>query len=320
MATTDTAAGSADRPADASVPADRSARPTSVPVKSTSTARRGTFSGSREGRAAGSRAAVNVVLLVISVLYVVPLLWMLLASVNSHASFKLSVGTPTFDNFDRVLNWDTTYLPMVNGLLLSGGGTLICVVCSILAAYPLSRYRSRLRRPFLYTILFATGLPITAVMIPVYSMFVQVNLIDSMLGTTLFLAASALPFGIWLMKNFMDGVPIVLEEAARIDGAGTMTVLWRVILPLMGPGVTVVTIFTFIGMWGNFFVPFILLLDPAKLPASVSVFNFLSAHDQTQYGQLSAFSIIYSIPVVMLYLLLARKLGGGFALGGAVKG
>jgi multiple sugar transport system permease protein len=157
-------------------------------------------------------------------------------------------------------------------------------------------------------------------MIPVYSMFVQVNLIDSMLGTTLFLAASALPFGIWLMKNFMDGVPIVLEEAARIDGAGTMTVLWRVILPLMGPGVTVVTIFTFIGMWGNFFVPFILLLDPAKLPASVSVFNFLSAHDQTQYGQLSAFSIIYSVPVVMLYLLLARRLGGGFALGGAVKG
>ena len=194
------------------------------------------------------------------------------------------------------------------------------VVASILCAYPLSRYRSRVRRPFLYTILFSTGLPITAVMIPVYSMFVQLNLIDSMPGTTLFLAASALPFGIWLMKNFMDGVPIVLEEAARIDGANTMQVLWRVVLPLMRPGVMVVTIFTFIGMWGNFFVPFILLLSPEKLPASVSVFTFLSAHDQTQYGQLSAFSLLYSMPVVLLYLLLARKLGGGFALGGALKG
>ncbi|MEV7424231.1 MULTISPECIES: carbohydrate ABC transporter permease [unclassified Streptomyces] len=277
--------------------------------------------GARSGRARTSRIGVNIALLLISVVYVVPLLWMLLASVNAHASFRLSLPDPfTLDNFGKILNVDTTYRPMLNGLILCGGATFLTVALSILAAYPLSRYRSKLRKPFLYTILFSTGLPITAVMIPVYSMFVQVNLIDSMAGTTLFLAASSLPFGIWLMKNFMDGVPIVLEEAARIDGAGSMQVLWRVVLPLMWPGVIVVTIFTFIGMWGNFFVPFILLLDPEKLPASVSVFNFLSAHDQTQYGQLSAFSIIYSIPVVLLYLLLARKLGGGFALGGALKG
>jgi multiple sugar transport system permease protein len=275
---------------------------------------------SRQRRARTGRVWVNTVLLVFSVAYLVPLLWMLLASVNAHASFELSVPSPTFDNFHRVLNYDTTYRPMLNGLLLCGGGTLVCVVCSVLAAYPLSRFRTRLRRPFLYTILFSTGLPITAVMIPVYSMFVQVNLIDSMPGTTLFMASAALPFGIWLMKNFMDGVPVVLEEAARIDGANSMQVLWRIVLPLMRPGVIVVTIFTFIGMWGNFFVPFILLLSPEKLPASVNVFTFLSAHDQTQYGQLSAFSIVYSVPVVMLYLVLARRLGGGFALGGALKG
>lgn len=275
---------------------------------------------SRSSRARAGRIGVNTALLVFSAAYLVPLVWMVLASVNSHASFRLSAPSPTFDNFHRVLNADTTYRPMLNGLLLCGGGTLLCVVCSVLAAYPLSRFRSRLRRPFLYTILFTTGLPITAVMIPVYSMFVQVDLIDSMPGTTLFLAASALPFGIWLMKSFMDGVPLVLEEAARIDGAGSMQVLWRIVLPLMRPGVIVVTIFTFIGMWGNFFVPFILLLSPEKLPASVSVFTFLSAHDQTQYGQLSAFSILYSLPVVMLYLVLARRLGGGFALGGALKG
>jgi multiple sugar transport system permease protein len=276
--------------------------------------------GRSRRRVATGRIVVNGSLLLFSALYLVPLVWMLLASVNAHGSFKLTVPSPTGANFRQILNTDTTYRPMLNGLLMCGGGTLLCVVCSVLAAYPLSRFRSRLRRPFLYTILFSTGLPITAVMIPVYSMFVQVNLIDSMPGTTLFLAAAALPFGIWLMKNFMDGVPLVLEEAARIDGANAMQVLWRIVLPLMWPGVIVVTIFTFIGMWGNFFVPFILLLSPEKLPASVSVFTFLSAHDQTQYGQLSAFSIIYSIPVVMLYLVLARRLGGGFALGGALKG
>ncbi|MFM9441411.1 carbohydrate ABC transporter permease [Streptomyces acidiscabies] len=275
----------------------------------------------RKRRLKPGKLTVNLVLVAVSVLYVLPLLWMALASVSDLNTFQLKLpGSLTLDNFDAVLNVDTTFRPMLNSLLLCGFGTAITVAASILCAYPLSRYRSRVRRPFLYTILFSTGLPITAVMIPVYSMFVQVDLIDSMPGTTLFLAASSLPFGIWLMKNFMDGVPIVLEEAARIDGANTMQVLWRVVLPLMRPGVVVVTIFTFIGMWGNFFVPFILLLSPEKLPASVSVFTFLSAHDQTQYGQLSAFSIIYSLPVVMLYLLLARKLGGGFALGGALKG
>jgi multiple sugar transport system permease protein len=276
---------------------------------------------SRRRRSLPGRIAVNAVLLAVSLTYVLPLLWMLLASVSDTNSFRLTWPSAlTLGNFDAILNVDTTYRPLLNSLLLCGFATAVTVVVSVLAAYPLSRYRSRLRRPFLYTVLFSTGLPITAVMIPVYSMFVQVNLIDSMPGTTLFLAASALPFGIWLMKSFMDGVPIVLEEAARIDGANTLQVLWRVILPLMRSGVTVVTIFTFIGMWGNFFVPFILLLSPEKLPASVSVFTFLSAHDQTQYGQLSAFSILYSLPVVMLYLLLARKLGGGFALGGALKG
>ncbi|MFI6931904.1 carbohydrate ABC transporter permease [Streptomyces sp. NPDC050287] len=280
-----------------------------------------TAPGPARRRPRRGRVAVNAVLLAVSVLYVLPLLWMVLASVSDTNSFRLTLPSSlTLDNFDAVLDVDTTYRPMLNSLLLCGFGTAVTVVVSVLAAYPLSRYRSRVRRPFLYAILFSTGLPITAVMIPVYSMFVQVDLIDSMPGTTLFLAASALPFGIWLMKNFMDGVPVVLEEAARIDGANTMQVLWRVVLPLMRPGVVVVTIFTFIGMWGNFFVPFILLLSPEKLPASVSVFTFLSAHDQTQYGQLSAFSLLYSLPVVLLYLLLARKLGGGFALGGALKG
>ncbi|MEU6843380.1 carbohydrate ABC transporter permease [Streptomyces sp. NPDC046716] len=268
-----------------------------------------------------ARVAVNLVLLVISLLFVLPLVWMVFASVSSTAGFELTLPVPpTLDNFHAILNTETTFRPLLNGLLLCGGATLICVVVSILAAYPLSRYRSRLRRPFLYTVLFTTGLPITAVMIPVYSMFVQVELIDSMVATTLFLAASALPIGIWLMKNFMDGVPVVLEEAARIDGANAMQSLTRVVLPLMWPGVTVVTVFTFISMWGNFFVPFVLLLSPEKLPASVSVFTFLSAHDQTQYGQLAAFSLVYTLPVVMLYLLLTRRLGGGFALGGALKG
>ncbi len=144
--------------------------------------------------------------------------------------------------------------------------------------------------------LFCTGLPITAVMVPVYGLFVQLNLVDTLGGTIMFMATTSLPFAIWLTKTFMDGVPISLEEAAWVDGAGNMQALYRIVLPLMWPGIAVVLIFTFIGMWGNFFVPFMLLLSPERLPASVSIFTFFGQYGEPNYGQLAAYSLIYTLP------------------------
>jgi multiple sugar transport system permease protein len=267
------------------------------------------------------RLAADLGLLVVAVAFALPLAWVLLSSVDPHADLRLRAPDGlTWSNFDAVLTQDVTFTPLLNSLILCGGATLLTVVCAALAAYPLSRFRSRLNRPFLLTILFATSLPITAIMVPVYALFVQVNLIDTMQGTILFFAASQLPFAIWLMKNFMDGVPKELEEAAWTDGASSMQSLVRIVLPLMGPGVAVVTVFSFVLMWGNFFVPFMLLITQDQMPASVSINEFFGNRGMVAYGQLAAFSIVYSTPVILLYVLIARRLGGGFALGGAVKG
>lgn len=272
-------------------------------------------------RATRARLAADGALLVTAAAFALPLVWLLLASVDADADLRVRLpSSPTAENFDAVLTDEITFTPMLNSLLLCGGATVVSVVCAALAAYPLSRHRSRFTRPYLLTILFTTCLPITAIMVPVYGLFVQVNLIDTMYGTALFLATSQLPFAIWLMKNFMDGVPVVLEEAAWTDGASNLRTLTRVVLPLMGPGLTVVTIYTFIMLWGNFFVPFMLILSPDQLPASVSIFTFFGNYGSVVYGQLAAFSLLYSAPVLVLYVLIARRLGGGFALGGAVKG
>ncbi|MDX2530608.1 carbohydrate ABC transporter permease [Streptomyces europaeiscabiei] len=267
------------------------------------------------------RLAADAGLLAVAATFVLPLAWVILSSVDPRANLtvKLPDGL-TLDNFDAVLTPEITFTPLLNSLLLCGGGTALTVVCAALAAYPLSRFRSRLNRPFLLAILFATSLPITAIMVPVYALFVQVNLIDTMQGTIFFFAASQLPFAIWLMKNFMDGVPKELEEAAWTDGASSLQSLVRVVLPLMGPGVAVVTVFSFVMMWGNFFVPFMLLLTPEQMPAAVSINEFFGNRGTVIYGQLAAFSVIYSTPVILLYVGVARRLGGGFALGGAVKG
>ncbi|MFF4697010.1 carbohydrate ABC transporter permease [Streptomyces chattanoogensis] len=267
------------------------------------------------------RLAADAALLVVAAAFALPLVWLVLSSVNAEATLRVRLPEPpTLHNFSAVLTDEITFTPMLNSLLLCGGATLITVVCAAPAAYPLSRFRARFSRPYLLTLLFATCLPITAVMVPVYGLFVQVDLIDTRYGTALFLAASQLPFAIWLMKNFMDAVPKALEEAAWTDGASWPQTLLRIVLPLMGPGLAVVTVYTFIMMWGNFFVPFMLLLSPEQLPASVSVFTFFGSKGSVAFGELAAFSLLYSTPVIMLYVLIARRLGGGVALGGAVKG
>lgn len=272
-------------------------------------------------RKAPAAVAAYAVLCLIGGFFLAPLLWLILASLNAHASLAVTAPSPpTLANFRQVLTGSQTLRPLLNGLILSGGAAIAAMIAATLAAYPLSRYQLRFKRPFLYIILFSTCLPITAVMVPVYGLFVQFNLLDSMAAAILFLATTSLPFAIWLMKNFMDGVPIGLEEAAWVDGASGLAALRRIVLPLILPGVSVVGIFTFILSWGNFFVPFILFTNPDKQPASVSIYQFFSQYGNVSYGPLAAFSVIFTVPVVLLYVLIQRTLGGAFNLAGATKG
>ncbi|MEV7966101.1 carbohydrate ABC transporter permease [Sphaerisporangium sp. NPDC088356] len=268
-----------------------------------------------------ARGAALLSLLLITLAFVGPFLWVVLASLQPQANLT---AKPTFrfslENFAAVLNWETVYQPVINSIIISGTTAILTVVVAALAAYPLSRYKLRFKRHFMLTLLFTTGLPVTAIMVPVYSMFFRFNLYGSIPAMVLFLAASALPFAIWMMKNFMDGVPVSLEEAAWVDGAGWVRSLTRVVMPLMAPGVAVVSIFVFVGQWGNFFVPFVLLDTPEKQPAAVTIYTFFSQYGQVAYGELAAFSIIYTAPAVMLYVAVNKYLAGSFSFAGSVKG
>ena len=267
------------------------------------------------------RTASNGVLLLVTLTFALPLIWLVLASVDTRATLSIKLPeTFSLQNFTDVMTPETAFIPLLNSLFLAGGCAVITVTVAVLAAYPLSRYKMRVNKPFLYGVLFGTCLPITAMMVPVYALFVAFNLIDSLPGTTLFLAATSLPIAIYMTKNFMDSVPVSLEEAAWMDGASMLTTLTRIVIPLMRPGLAVVFIFVFIGAWGNFFVPFVLLLSPDKLPAAVSIFSFFGQYGTVAYGQLAAFSLLYSLPVITLYVFVSRVLGGSSAMAGAIKG
>ncbi|MBC6463543.1 carbohydrate ABC transporter permease, partial [Actinomadura sp. HBU206391] len=179
-----------------------------------------------------SAAVAYAVLAVVAVAFLVPFGWLILSSVNPRATLSSDVPAQlTLRNFSEVLTPENLRA-FGNSFALSGGAALLTLLVATPAAYPLSRYNLRFGRPVLYLLLFSTGLPITAIMVPVYGLFVQLELVDSIPATTLFLAATGLPFAIWMMKNFMDGVPISLEEAAWVDGASAWKALLRVVLPL----------------------------------------------------------------------------------------
>lgn len=267
------------------------------------------------------KIANNVVLIFISVMFLLPLTWLIFASFDRGAGISSVLPESlSLANYMEIMRPEVTLLPLWNSILLSVGTATVTVVVSILAAYPLSRYKLRFNQTYLYVILFSTSLPITAIMVPVYSLFVRLGQLDSIVSVILFMSAAALPMAIWMTKNFMDGVPVSLEEAAWVDGASSMTALRRVVVPLMRPGISVVFIFVFIQAWGNFFVPFLLLFSKSKEPAAITIFRFFGQYGEIAYGELAAFSILYAMPVVMLYLVMAKSLGGSFAMSGAVKG
>lgn len=275
----------------------------------------------RLNRSTADKILAHGILVLIGIVFVVPLLWMIFASFQPNATLSLQIPKAwSLSNFVSILSDPANQRAFLNGVVLSLGQSIVVVLVAGLAAYPLSRYQMRYKRPFMYIILFSTSLPITAVMVPVYELFVFMHMTDSIFWTMMFLSASGLPYAIWIMKNFMDAVPVELEEAAWTDGASAFTSLRRIVSPLMIPGIFTVGIFTFAGSWGNFFVPFILIQSPSKLPASVTIFQFFGQYGSVEYGQLAAFSMLYTIPAIALYVFGQRYMSAGFSFGGATKG
>jgi multiple sugar transport system permease protein len=273
----------------------------------------------RYPRAAPSGVAANLLLGLFGMLFATPLLWMLLSSIDAHAGWKVRVPNLTARNFTALFN-NAQMRPLLNSLYLAVVATIVTTVAAVLCAYVLSRRHVPLKRVFLLFILFASGLPVTMAIVPTYQLFVTFGWLDSLFWTSIFLAASSLPFAIWLMKNFIDAVPEELEESASIEGASSLRILLRIVVPLTIPGIGVTAIVTFINAWGAFLIPLVLNSNPDDTPGSVAVYNFLSAFTTPKFGQLAAYSLLFSLPVLVLYLIMAKRLSGAFSFGGSLRG
>jgi multiple sugar transport system permease protein len=270
-------------------------------------------------RAVVGRILTYLVFGLATAFFAVPLLWLL--STPFDASPKYAVHWPsrfTVHNFTAL--WHNPYAPsaLENSVLLAVGTVVVVVVGAALAAYALSRVRIPGRDALLYVLLLLSSVITgTAAMVPTFLLIFELGLIDSRFGVVLVLSGGLLPAAIFLLKDFIDAIPRSYEESARVFGASPLQILRHVVVPVARPGLATIAVWTVVQVWGTFLTPFILLRSTDKQPASVLVNTFYTEGGSPDLGLISTFSLLYSIPVVVMYLFAWSRYG--FRFHGGIK-
>jgi len=256
-----------------------------------------------------------------------PLSWIISIAVRpaNTAVFPITILPPTFtlENLRDALVGPNAlgFTPYVNAAIYGTSSGVITAIAAILGGYALARYNIRAGQSLLTVILALSFLPAVSRLIPIFILFSYSGLYGTQLGVILAYSAGATPLGIWLMAGTFRQIPIRLEQAARIDGAGVMLTTRRIILPLAIPGILVVATLAFIDGWNAFSLPLILLPKENVQPYTVALQKYLGdVGFGINWPLLAAGSIIGLIPVLTLFALLQRRLVRVGGLGGAIKG
>jgi multiple sugar transport system permease protein len=264
------------------------------------------------------RILFYVFLTVVAAFWALPLMWLIFAPFDAHPGLTVKIPDFTLDNFRRLGENPYALSSLRNSVLISGGTMLLVTALSALAAYALSRVRLPGRNLLLYGLLLLSSIVTgTAAMVPIFLLMFQVGLIDDRSGVALVLTGGLLPAAIFILKDFMDATPRSYEESARVFGASPLQVLRHVVLPIARPGLATIAVWSLVNAWGDFLTAYILLRDPDKSPAGVVMYTFYNEGGQANLPLISAFSLLYALPVVALYLFVNRRYG--FRFHGGIK-
>jgi ABC-type glycerol-3-phosphate transport system permease component len=256
---------------------------------------------------------------------VFPILWMFTISIRPSnelyiTPFRYIPPTPTLDNYINVLANRTTvpaHLEQGFGrtVIVAMCTTILAVIIAALAGYALARFRFRGREPYGVVMLTTQMMPAVLFLVPLFVILRNIGLINTLPGLILSYLTFSLPFCIWLLRGYFEGIPVELEEAALIDGCSRLQALVYVVLPLAAPALVATGTFAFINAWNEFLFAFILAGEKPLL--TVQLYSFIGQYGP-QYGNLMASALLVAAPPVILFLILQRYLISGLTAG-AVK-
>lgn len=273
----------------------------------------------------GWTITVSLTLIILLAWTFFPIYWMVSTSFKTNMDvFKLPPDfwptNPTFENYTALFAPETPIMKFfINSFLSALLTVVVTIVLATFSGYALSRLKFRFREQILVSVLITQMFPLVVMLAPLYVLYNKAHLLNTYLGMVIAFTSFALPFGIWMIKGFIDTVPYELEEAAMVDGCTRLQAMRKVILPLTLPGIVATGIFAFLDAWNNLLFPMVLTNDIAMktLPSGlVLVFTGAFKHN---WGGMMAACLISTVPVIIIFILLQRYLVEGLT-GGAVKG
>ncbi|OAV53816.1 carbohydrate ABC transporter permease (plasmid) [Rhizobium leguminosarum] len=205
---------------------------------------------------------------------------------------------------------------LLNSVVTSIAATLLCVAISSLGAYAFTRLQFPGRKVLFIAVVATLAIPAYAVLIPLYQIMIKLHLVDTYVGVSLIYVSAFLPLSLWLLRSVFEALPIALEEAAQLDGAGRLYIFFNIVLPLAGPGLTAAAILTFLGAWGQYLVPLIFSPQATK-PLTVLIPEFVTKNF-IDYGLITASGSIAIVIPALVVIFLNRYLVSGL-LAGSVK-
>lgn len=259
------------------------------------------------------------VLIVGLVLMVAPFVWMVLGSFKPRGEFLQSVPTwlpqnPTLDNYDRLVAKLDFPRFFFNSIVIAVSVTVGNLIFSPMLGYALAKLRFAGRRVLLLLVLATLMLPMAATLIPVFVLMSALGLVNTYAG--LILPGLAGAFGVFLTRQFFQGLPDELLEAARIDGAGEFRIFWTIAMPLATPILATLGILTFLGTWNAFIYPLVMAQEPEMYTLPVALATFATGQFQADHGMLMAGSVILVLPVLLIFVIVQRWVTEGIATTG----
>ncbi|MFT4043087.1 MAG: carbohydrate ABC transporter permease [Gordonia sp. (in: high G+C Gram-positive bacteria)] len=297
----------------ASTPADIAAPQARRPSPRTGHRSRG------RGGTAAIRAVSHSALAAYSLIVLLPLLFIIYLSVKDLPGI---VGTPlSVPHSIQTRNYTQAWADgslgrfLLNTVIVAVVSVAGILLFSTLAAFVIARYRFTGRQLLYLFFISGMALPVQIIALPVFILVKDIHLLNSLASLVLVYAAAGISFSVFLLVNFMRGIPDELQEAAVIDGAGPARICWHIVLPLVRPAFAIVAIFQFLAVWKEFLLPLILVQDPAKMTVGVGILSFVGEYG-TQWDLLLAALAIVSIPSIVGFLLVARQFRRGLMSGG----
>ncbi|WP_261817590.1 sugar ABC transporter permease [Vibrio gallicus] len=250
-----------------------------------------------------------------------PVIWTVLVSFKPGSNmFSSSFSGWSFSLEHYVaLFQDTPYLQWyLNTFALATANMLISLVVVTITAYVFSRYRFRGKRNVLMGVLVLQMFPAFLSMTAIYILLSKLNMIDTYAGLLFVYVAGSLPFMTWLVKGYFDAIPTSLDEAAKIDGAGHMTIFIEIILPLARPILVFVALVSFTGPWMDFILPTLILRSEEKMTLAIGIFSWISSNSAENFTLFAAGSLLVAIPITLLFVATQKHITTGL-VSGAVK-